>query len=57
MEVGDQDWGILYEQDWLVMYDRDQGIFYDQDWHVMYEQVQACIIGIGMSCMSGFRHV
>ena len=53
MEVGDQDQGILYEWDQLVMYDQDQGIFYDRDWRVMYEWVQACIIGISMSCMSG----
>ena len=26
---------------------------YNRDWHVMYEWVQACIIGISMSCMSG----
>ena len=53
MEAGDQECGILYEWDWLVMYDWDQGIFYDQDWHVMYEWAQACIIRISMSCMSG----
>jgi len=52
MEVGDQDWGILYEWDRLVMYNQDWGIIYDWDQHVMYERVWACIIRIGMSCMS-----